>query len=286
MFEYYYVPFPEKELLQNGINSFQLQQVLSNTKEYLEYDSKVDPGDGLFAHLINEYQQKIGESTKYTTQQKAALISGVTYKMTLVDNDGDNLKDGIKFQFDFKNSTCYAEFKGINDYTAEDKVVETIDTIFTTTTKIVKDPIFDKITSNSITIGMACLDLVDKQMEDVFGFAGWEDLKYRLDYNKYSSQFDYTLIVPTSRIHTNAPSIEKDSSGTYYHTWTVNLNNVDENGNSKIQIEYWTTKANKWVWYVFSGVVAAAIITTTFIIGNKNEKQKEKLDQTTFNPNE
>ena len=281
--EYYYVPFPEKELLENGATVDQLNKVLINLKNYLEIDTQLDPSDGLFAQLINSYQSKIAQSDKYTLEQKTALVSGVTYKMTLVDNNDDNYQDGIRFLFNFANSTCYAEFKNINNYISEEKTVEKINNFFTTTTKVVKDPIFDKITSSALTIGTTCLNLVDQQMTKVFGLAGWEIMKYNLNYNKYSSMFEYTYTVPTTRIHTNADSISKDSNGYYYHTWKVNLNNLDETGNSKIQIEYWTITANKWVWYVGSLVVAGLIITACLFTKKKNNNFMDLNHQTNKN---
>ena len=179
----------------------------------------------------------------------------------------------IRYLFNFANTTCYLEFKEANNYIKEDKEIIETNYFFTTVTKTVKDPIFDKISNGAITIGKNCLYQVEKHMVNVFGDERCKEIKYYTQYDKYAAKFNYTYIVPTSRLHSNANSITRNSDGYYFHTWEVNTNNLDENGNSVIKIEYWTVQANRAVWYVLTILIVGIVICSVYLKAKRNEKK-------------
>lgn len=264
--EYYYIPFPETQLLAAGATSSQLNTILANIKA--DYESKT----GIISQLINDYQTRISSSTNYSLEQKAALISGVTYEFGLLRND-DGYCTAMQYIFNFANTTCYLEFKEANGYIKEDKEIIETNNFFTTVTKTVKDPLFDKISNGAITVGINCLKQVEKHMQTVLG-SQWETVKYYTEYEKYSSKFNYTYVVPTSRLHSNATSITRKSNGYYYHTWQIDANNITlEN---PIKIEYWTVSANKPVWYVLAFLICGIVIGYVYLKGKKQEKEEAK----------
>lgn len=269
--EYYYMPFPEAKLEEYGVNT---TSVLLSIKNYLEIDNPLIIGDGLFAELINNYQKNVSENNEYSLEEKTKLISGVSYKADLLTGNNEKYT-GIRYRFNFDNATCYSIFKNINEHIKEDRVIEEVNNFFTITTKVVKDPIFDKVSTDTITLGKKCLNVVDQLMIKNVGQALWNEIKQDAEYKKYSSKFEYTYVVPTARIHTNAQSTQMGEDGYYYHTWQVDLNNLNEDGESIIKIEYWTISANRWVWYSLALVLAGGIITGTIIYSNKKDK-KEK----------
>lgn len=265
--EYYYIPFPEKSLFQCGV-SFQL--IRSGILPQIKADC-----DEVFTEFIDAYQRRVQNSQKYTLEEKTQLIAGVTLKCSLPNDYQFQTASytGIRYEMHFANANCYQEFKNANQIIKEDRVTQEINNFFTTTTKVIKDPIFDKVASDAILIGIKCLNRADAIMEFNLGKVYWEQIKEQLNYDQYASKFSYTYVVPTARVHTNAQKVEKSSEGYYYHTWMVNKNNIDENGESIIQIQYWTVSANRYVWYTLALIIAGVIITTSIIIGLKKEKK-------------
>ena len=271
--EYYFIPFPEEQLIANKVSIDALRkQILPTIK---------NDCNAMFTAYINDYKERVQNSKNYTNEEKQILLNGVTITNNLPHNLSSalNYYDGIRYEISFINSTCYQEFKNANDEIKEDKVIETTSNIFTTTTRVVKDPLFDKIAKDTITIGKKCLEYADKVMVNALGDTKWEAIKEELNYTNYSSKFTYTYIVPTARIHSNAQTVEKGEKGYYYHIWDIDLNNLNEEGESILQIQYWTVTANRPVWYVFGLIVAGTIAVITIYIGRKKEKEEIKQFQ-------
>ncbi|MBQ9786105.1 MAG: hypothetical protein IJW25_01405, partial [Clostridia bacterium] len=264
--EYYYIPIPEKELSTCGVTQEQIDKIIIDVRE--------ECTKTIFDELITNYQKAVGKS-EYSFEEKAKLISGVSYHDSLDMNQTTNLYEAMKFEIVFASSTCYKIFKQVNAYSAEDKVVEKYNYFFTSVTKTVKDPIFDKIATSALTTGKIAIDKVNQVMGEHLGEQVWEDIKTQLNYNKYLSAFNYFYVVPTARIHSNADSITKDSYGNYHHRWTVNLNNINDDGDSIIKIEYWTVTANRAVWYVLALVFAGGVIAVTYLVAKNKENKKE-----------
>lgn len=267
--EYYYIPIPEKELLTMGVTQGQIEDIIVDIRD--ECNSTI------FDSLINSYQQAVSKTT-YSFEQKAKLINGVGYSCKLETDANNNLYTAIKYEINFANSTCFQIFKKVNSYTAEDKVTETKNYLFTTVTKVVKDPIFDKIANDALTTGKIAINKAEQIMVDNLGDDVWNNIKTELKYDKFLNKFNYFYVVPTKRIHTNADSVAKDDDGYYHHKWTVNLNNLKEDGDSIIKIEYWTVSANRAVWYIVALIISGVIITTVYFVAKNKEKQnKEKF---------
>ncbi len=271
--EYYYVPFPEQELMAQGISlDTTRNEILPSVKQEL---------DEMFSGYLSVYRQQVTNNEEYTQEEKDYLINGVTIKSNLPSDFllVANYYTGIRYEINCVDSTCYNAFKNINESLKEERITETTSNLFTTTTKVTKDPIFDKLVSEALTIGKACVNRADEIMAQKLGDEQWSSIKADLNYSTYANKFAYTYVVPTARVHSNATTVQKGEDGYYYHTWEINIDNLDEEGNSIVNIQYWTVTANKAVWYVLAVIVAATIITTVIIVAKKQEKrQKEKFD--------
>lgn len=265
--EYYFIPYDEQLLVSAGVSiNVSRGEILPRIKQDC---------DLFFVNLLNEYQSRIGANQNYTLNERAELVAGVTIQSNLPSNLFlvNDLYKEIKYEISFANSLCYNEFKNINQSIKEEREVVEINNFFTTTKRVVKDPIFDKMANESITIGKKCLELANNIMEQEIGALLWEEIKQEINYQTYASKFEYTYVVPTARIHTNASTVQKSSEGYYYHTWQIDLNNIELE--QPIKIEYWTTSANRPVWYVLALLVAGGIIATTLVISKNKEKQEQ-----------
>lgn len=265
--EYYFIPYDELALEEAGVSiNISRGEILPRIKQECNL---------FFANMLNVYQSRIGANQNYTLQERAKLVAGVTIQSNLPANLYlvNEYYTQIRYEISFANSLCYAEFKNINQSIKEEREVVKINNFFTTTTKVVKDPIFDKMASASITTGQRCLEITNEIMEQELGANFWQEIKQEINYQKYASQFEYTYVVPTARVHTNANSVQKSSEGYYYHTWQIDLNNTEFE--QPIKIEYWTVKANRPAWYVLALLVAGGIITTTLIISKKQETREQ-----------
>lgn len=270
--EFYYVPFPEAELINLGKDPSVLRELLLNVKDELDTT--------IFQPLIDAYQQRVAASNKYTLKEKTQLVKGVKFVSNLPEPN--EIVVGtitqIEYEIFFDNSDCYVEFKNANEFINEKKEVIVENHFFTTVTKVVKDPMFNNISKGAVTIGQNCIKKVNNVMATTFGEADWEQTKQLLNYNKYASKFNYTYVVPTARVHTNAQTTVKKSNGYYYHTWELDVNNVGEDGEPIIKIEYYTVKANKWIWYVLILLASGTIATIVYLIAKKKEqKEQEKF---------
>lgn len=264
--EYYFVPFPEEELLSLGVSKTEIYNILLELKKDLDTNT--------FGPLIDAYQKRIEENADYSFEQKKTLVDGVRYESNLPIPGqillGYHTK--IQYQIYFDSALCYAEFKNANPQIKEEKVVQTKKTLFTTTSIVKKDPLFDVVYKQSVTIGKNFTNKVNETMQQ-FLPTKWEFIKEQLNFEENSSKFSYSYIVPSKRVHSNAKHVQRGENGYYYHTWEIDLNNVDENGVPLINIEYWTTTANRAVWYVLAVIGGGIIAAAVYIVGSKKEKQ-------------
>lgn len=276
VYESYYVPFPQDEIerLLGGPSLYtrsRIYEVLWGVK---------DEFDAYFDEKIEAFKAKIDEDEKYTDDKKAALKSAVTYSSNL-PNDGEFASvsyTSIIYELSFSDSEVYGAFKGASNL-AEEVEVEYISNAFTTTRKVVKDPLFDKMATETITLGRYVLNRIDYHMKNEFGEVNWNAMKSALGYDTYASTFDYTYIVPTSRLHSNANSVSEEN-GYYYHTWHIPAENLNDDGDSVIQIQYWTIYANRWVWYSLTFAIGLLIAIGTIAYSKmKREKPKDVPDE-------
>ena len=96
----------------------------------------------------------------------------------------------IQYTLKFKNSTCYNQFKKSNSGIKEDGRIVTEKNFFTTTTKIVKKPIFDKTSNNGIALGKNCLEIANSIMESNLGTEDWALIKKELNYETIIKHFN------------------------------------------------------------------------------------------------
>lgn len=286
--EYYVIPYAENELISAGLTKEESVKIKAQAKIML---------DQTFAKYIEEYKARIDASVNYTDSQKEALKKGVK-----VGNSFDN-KTEMNFEIDlngnispsdaityiryelyFDNQTCYLEFKNANESIKEEKEIVTQKTFFTTTSKVVKDPLFDKLQDESLTLGKKVMGVIDSTVFNVLAGDNpdeeamsnartrWEDIKRVTNFQAMSNTFTYCYIVPTARLKSNAQKIiEKD--GYYYHIWKIASNNSSLPEDEKIHFEYWTTTANKASWYGLALLVAVVVILTTYFVGRSKEKK-------------
>ena len=266
--EAYYVPFPKNEIIQKfqsyGYSANKVISILSNVKD--EYDN-------YFSALILEYEQNVDGEEDYTTKEKEKLKQGVSFESNLSDeNILSGVKDYIVYQLNFKDSVCYKLFKKLTPELNEERVVTNENNFFTITNIVTKDPLLDRIVESSLTLGKQLINKIEDRMEREIGPLRWNNLKTALNFDECAQNFEYTYIVPTARLHSNANKIE-ESDGYYYHTWEIPFNNLDENGDSVVKIQYWTTTAKRWVWYVFSVAGATLLVSAVMIYGKIKSKR-------------
>lgn len=275
--EYYYIPFYEEDMIATGL-------VTKNQTEQIKANIKVAMNNQ-FNEYLNKYKQKINSSTDYTETEKEKLLTSITISENIVVGippylQSQNAKN-IIYRLNFENTTSYLEFKNANEIIAEPKEVITINNFFTITTKVVKDPLFDNLVNGSLTLAQRCVELAEEQMQNVIGENKWNELKEEINFTTRSQTFDYVYIVPSARYHSNANSIiEQD--GYYYHTWTFNINN--NKLQSPLDIQYWTTQANRPVWYFTIIGISAIVVVGVYIAGKRKEsKNNKKLEQNSQN---
>ncbi|MBE7082509.1 MAG: hypothetical protein E7378_02370 [Clostridiales bacterium] len=271
--EYYYIPYAEKEMLNAGLTVAESEAIKNRIEQQ---------GSIIFNNYINDYKLRISKSEKYTNEQKLQLMQCVKLEtpssLEIQIGGGMAISTVSYFEFDllFANQTAYLEFKEANADIKEQKTVQEIKTLFTTTTKVVKDPIFDKIVDQTVTLGQNCVKMFQDVMTAVVGEARWQNIKEAIGYDDAAQKFDYCYVVPSARIHTNAPQ-QFSKDGYYYHVWQVDANN--NQAEAPMQFQVWTTTANKWAWYVLALIVSGAIIATIYFVGRKKERTQNQNTQ-------
>jgi len=105
------------------------------------------------------------------------------------------------------------------------------------------------------------------------------DYEFEKDVSVGFSKTIDDIPLPDQNVNNDGIHIVKDK---LFYKWKIDSNNIDQNGNSTIQIEYWTTTANKAVWYALTLIGGGVIIGLTIFIG----KTKEKKTQQEFKPEE
>lgn len=297
--ESYFIPYAEKELLNtNKISYEESSAIKQNIKEVL---------DGKFNEYLNAYLVRVDNLDGYTDEEKKVLKessitisssfetkSTTSVEIDLITGQITETINGIQYDVKFENSTAFTIFKNVNSLLDQPKEVVVSKTLFTTTTKVVKDPVFDNIAEESITLG----NYVSGAAEGVIisTLAGenpsaqavananerWNAIKLEIGYTSASELFTYCYVVPTARLKSNADQVvTKD--GYYFHYWQITSNNSALPEDEQVHFEYWTTTANKPVWYAFTVCGAIVVMLVTYFVAHKKEKQeiqefKDKLD--------
>lgn len=286
--ETYIFPYAESELLRAGITKEESTKIKQQLKTQL---------NDTFNSYISIYKDKINNSSNYTEEEKDVLKNGIELYSSLNDSSNVSIEidlssgeineviSQIQYELRFINQTCYLEFKNANSLINEPKTIVTEKTLFTTTTKVIKDPVFDNIAISSITLGKYVSGVAENIIVNVLaGGSGasedkiatarvrWEAVKLSVNYVSASEQFTYCYVVPTARLKSNADKIEQ-KKGYYFHYWQVKSNNsvLDED---QIHFEYWTVSANKPVWYAFATGGAGLVILIAYLVSRKKEKKE------------
>ncbi|MBE7074749.1 MAG: hypothetical protein E7376_02065 [Clostridiales bacterium] len=297
--EFYYIPYAETELVEAGITWEESETIKLTAKSTL---------NDLFANYINAYKARVIASEDYTDEQKQILLDGVNYDSSFnyaqstqitIGPNGQvttrNVISYIQYELYFSNKTCYLEFKNANEILKEEKEIVEENHFFTTISKVIKDPVFDNMVNESLTLGTTMANRFQDTIVSVLAGqnataqdienaqARWDSVKLAVGYDNSKETFTYTYIVPTARLHSNADAIIHQD-GYYYHIWEISANNSNLPDGERVQFEYWTISANRWVWYITALVGAAIIILITWLVAKKQEKQEiNNLLQTDFN---
>ena len=260
--ENYEIPFAEQELINLGVTQNEILEIKINTKTLI---------DANFNAFLNAYYNRINQS-EYSQEEKKQYLEGITFKSNLSSAIYSSQKlEFITYSISYENIDCYNEFKNANSKLKEDKEIIIINNVFTTTKKIVKDPVFDKAISETITLGQNCVNIASQVMQDVLGNSRWQVIKNSIGFDTYGEVFNYCYVVPTARIHSNADQVLKDQ-GNYCHFWEINTNNSLQE--SPIKIETWTIVANKYVWYITAIVGSVILMLSVYLKAIKQEKEK------------
>lgn len=287
--EYYYIPYAETELKQAGITDEESLLIKQKAQDEL---------NTLFLSYIDSYRARIDQSQDYTEDEKLILKDSIKFDNSFINKTEQfyevsttGIKEVIKYiryTIYFNNSTSYLEFKNANQLLKEPKTILEEKNLFTTTTKVVKDPVFDNIATESITLGKYAINKIEETILNVLSGDGstenrtiaqerWNAIKLAVNYKDCSEKFIYRYAVPTARLHSNANQVTKEFSKTaqtymYCHSWEIQINNAEKPIEQQVNFEYWTTTANKAVWYGF--IFAGALITMGIIYFVSKRKDK------------
>lgn len=287
--EFYIIPYMESELIANGLTIAESTKIKALAKENL---------DSTFETYINEYKARIDANTSYSESEKESLKNGITINNSFINKTEQNYTIGldgsitpndyityIRYELYFANSTCYTEFKNSNEAIKEDKEVVIQSNLFTTTTKVVKDPVFDKIQSETLTLSNYIVGYIKSMIINVMAgdnptaekraeaIARWNTISINTSFNYVSDYFNYYYIVPTARIKSNAKQVTYQD-GYYYHMWQLKSDNSILPEDEQIHFEYWSTSANKVTWYIIATLGAVAIMLPIYFISRKKEKEE------------
>ncbi len=286
--EFYSLPYAEEELLNAGITEIENQKIKEVAKEKL---------DNTFTTYLNKYKAKIDSIEQYSNEKKEELKNGVSFDSSLNINSSLSLSTDsgtktkiqyIQYEIYFKNSTCYTIFKNSNTILNEPKTVVVEKKLFTTTTKTT----FDNMALETISLGKNVSSAMEGVVIDVLAGESptdesiqmakdrWSAIKVQIGYNSASKTFTYCHIVPTARLHSNANAIiQKD--GYYYHYWKIDADNFEREEQDQVHFEYWTTTANKPIWYGIAILGGGIVGLVTYFVAKR--KEKKALDD--FNKN-
>lgn len=273
--EYFFIPFNAEEMVtRTDIALPEILQLRTNIRTAC---------DSLMTEYINNFKVRINASEKYSDEEKEVM----TEKGVLFDSNFNNKseylhgfesKNYIIYELFFANKTCYLEFKGANPEYEEQKQTITESNFFTTTTKTIKDPIFDNTIVATITLGTYFTKACEQQVIEVIGQERWNIDKQILNFDDCSELFAYCYVVPTARVHSNADEVVY-IDGYYYHVWQVPADNASLTGEDRVVFEYWTITANKHIWYILGVIIAGIIVAGTIIYAK--HKDKKELDEIT-----
>lgn len=287
--EFYIIPYMESEMIASGLTVDESTKIKALAKEKL---------DSTFETYINDYKTRIDENSDYSESEKEYLKNGITISNSFINKTEQNFTIGldgsitpndyityIRYELYFKNSVCYTEFKNANEAIKEDKQVITQSNLFTTTTKVVKDPVFDKIQNETLTLSNYIVGYIKSLIINVMAgdnptdekraesIARWDTISLNTNFETANDYFNYYYIVPTARIKSNAKQVTYQD-GYYYHMWQLQSDNSTLPENEQIHFEYWSTSANKVTWYITATLGAVAIILVTYFISRKKEQDE------------
>lgn len=287
--EFYVIPYAEQEMINYGLTEEESKEIKKQAQQQL---------DNIFASYISNYAERIDANENYTDSQKKKLKEGITISNSFINKTEQNftlnLGDGtatpndyityIRYELYFNDSTCYREFKNANDEINEEKTIVEENHFFTTTTKVIKDPIFDKIKDETITLSNYIVGAIKGIILNVMAGENptaetleatrnrWSIISNGINFDEASNYFSYCYIVPSARIKSNAQQVVYQD-GYYWHIWQIKSDNSSENGDN-ISFEYWTVTANKYVWYIFAVLGATIVMLIVYLKSKKQEKQE------------
>lgn len=290
LMEYYVIPYAENELISAGLTKEESVAIKAKAKLML---------DQTFTKYIEDYKARIDASTDYTGAEKEILKNAVRFDNSFNNKTEQNFEIDlggnitatdaityIRYELYFANKTSYIEFKNANEALKEEKQTVAIKNFFTTTTKVVKDPLFDKMQEESITLGKKVMGITESTVLSVLAGEDpdetamniarnrWSAMKLAVGYEAMSEYFTYCYVVPTARLKSNAQKVVMQD-GYYYHMWKVKSTNSSLLEDEQITFEYWTVTANKAFWYGLSVLGAVIVILISYFVGKKKEKQEE-----------
>lgn len=95
-------------------------------------------------------------------------------------------------------------------------------------------------------------------------------------------EYSFSYSTPSTKLYSDATSVSTDAStGNTVHTWKFSVNDLKENGKSKIAT--YTVKIRAWVWYVLAIILSIAVGIVMLVIvkskGKKLKKNEENIIQ-------
>jgi uncharacterized protein YceK len=205
-------------------------------------------------NVVNIYDEQFQNNSDLTNEQRAeVLLNKETATIKMESNY-------VVITLKFKTIQAYRYYYGIVSSDAEDDE-DLTDNGFYVKENSTSTTVFHDIANNEIAT----------QFLEYFG----EDSGISLSSCKYS----FTYSTPSSKLHSDADSIEYDSYGNTAHTWYFTADDLTgENAETGDQINLYTVSFRTPVWYITAVCLTFVLIASLVVVDVvKTKKSKQNM---------
>ena len=251
------------------------QDIIDSGKNYYDFQLRVQSvANQVVANSFSNFEQEVNDIAVDGVVETYSGDMTVSQVIAYVENNVEPINRRAKIEWTQKNNKTYCvislKFKTIYAYryfngtfpSTEDKEEEGSETIlkdkfFFAEEWEISNPPFNDISNNSIATYFV----------EYFGeYFSVDDMKYSFSYSTTST-----------KLYSDADTITTDySTGNTVHTWNFSVEDLKEDGKSKIST--YTIKIRAWVWYVLAVLVSVIVGIVLFIIVKCKEKRLAKVE--------
>lgn len=274
-----YIPFSGTELSKLGMEMGSITQISNLIKTQM---------NNYFGNLYTNMITKLAGDSGLSDQDKLLIINGCPTQSQLV---GVGDYSGIEYDLKFSNSICYYYYN--LSYTYNELIEE-----LKKDTSIVQESFFtDKVINRGTAFFGQKVDNGDETLAEYIYNSSKTILKNNSTLTDEQietvvpKEFLYRYGTPSSKMHSDC-DLTKEVSGVFYHEWNFNVTEYFKLKNASLQdqekmdefweIETYTYKVNKNVWYSLILIIAMlllGILIVVYYIKNKKEKSNIEVVQ-------